>query len=206
MKEKKLYLVTDRYDYSDEKFLFYIEEACKAGVSLVQLREKEISDRDLLSLAIKVKKITDKYSIPLIIDDRLDVAMILQCGLHLGQSDIPVYLARKYLGDKAIIGASAKTLNQGIAAEKEGADYLGIGAIYPTTTKVITKITSTDTLREIISHVNIPCYAIGGLKADNLNVLNSLNIEGICVVSAIMKSNSPYQTTLTILEELKKLK
>ena len=189
--DTSLYLITDSAYLDEKTFLQKIEEACKGGVSLVQLREKTKSDRDCLELGFKVKEITDKYKIPLIIDDRLDLAMILDCGVHLGQTDIPISYARKLLGEEKIIGATSKTLEQALLAESQGADYLGVGAIFETTTKVKTVITSLDTLDCICQNVNIPVLAIGGLNIDNYKVLEGINISGICVVSAIMKSNNP---------------
>lgn len=187
----KLYLITDSTDLNEDDFLNIIEEACIGGVTLVQLREKNRSDREHLELAFKVKDITDKYDIPLLIDDRLDIAMILDCGVHLGQTDIPVSYARKLLGKDQIIGATAKTVEQALEAETLGADYLGVGAIFPTTTKVKTVIIEVSTLNSICENVSIPVMAIGGLNIDNYTILKDSPIDGICVVSAIMKKENP---------------
>lgn len=200
--EKKLYLVTDSYDYSEDKFLSVVDQALRAGVKMLQLREKEKTDREVLALGKKLKALADSYGVPLIIDDRLDVAMILGCGVHLGQGDIPVVEARKLMGKDAIIGATTKTLDQAKRAEEEGASYLGVGAIYPTTTKVVTKITSRETLKEIIDSVSLPVFAIGGLNAENLSVLEGLGLSGICVVSAIMKAKDPYKESKILLDTL----
>lgn len=184
-----LYLVTDSTGLEEKEFLNIIEEACKSGVTLVQLREKDKSGREYLNLAFKVKEITDKYNIPLIIDDRIDIAIAVDsAGVHLGQSDINIKYARKILGKDKIIGATAKTVNQAKEAVEEGADYLGVGAIYPTTTKVKTVITDIKTLNEICDKVDIPVVAIGGLNEENCNILNKSKISGIAVVSAIMKA------------------
>ena len=135
---------------------------------------------------------TRKYNVPLIIDDRLDIALAMDAeGVHLGKSDMPIDLARKILGPDKIIGATAKTVPQALEAWQQGADYLGVGAIYPTTTKVKTVLTSTDTLRDICNAVPIPANAIGGLNQDNIDVLAGIPIAGICVVSAIMKAEDP---------------
>lgn len=145
---------------------------------------------------------TRKYGVPLIIDDRLDIALAAGAeGLHVGQEDMPVCLARKIMGEKAIIGATAKTVPQAQSAFRQGADYLGVGAIYPTTTKVKTVLTSTQTLEEICRAVPIPVNAIGGLNKDNVSVLKNIPISGICVVSAIMQAENPQKAA----EELKKL-
>lgn len=187
-----LYLVTDSTNLEEKVFLSKVEQACNGGVTMLQLREKEKSDRDFLSLALEVKKITDKYGIPLIIDDRLDIALASgAAGVHLGQSDMPISVARKLMGKDKIIGATAKTISQAKKAVEEGADYLGVGAIYPTTTKVVTVITKVSTLNDICNAVDIPVLAIGGLNKDNCDVLKNSPIDGIAVVSAIMKDENP---------------
>lgn len=190
----RLYFITDSTKYEKDEFLRRVEEALKGGVTLVQLREKERSTREYLELAKEVHEITLKYNVPLIIDDRLDVAMAADTeGVHLGQSDMPINIARKILGPDKIIGATAKTVPQALEAYEQGADYLGVGAIFPTTTKVKTILTSTDTLADICRAVPIPANAIGGLNRDNIDVLKGIPIAGVCVVSAIMKADDPKQ-------------
>lgn len=187
-----LYLVTDSSQYSEDEFLRRVDAALAGGVTLLQIREKDRSTRDYMSLAGKVHEVTRKYNVPLIIDDRLDVAMAIDAeGVHLGQDDMPVGIARRIFGDDKIIGATTKTVPQALEAAEQGADYLGVGAIYPTTTKVRTVLTSTETLRDICNHVKIPVNAIGGLNAGNLEVLRGIPISGICVVTAIMKAEDP---------------
>ncbi len=187
-----MYFITDSTGFSEEVFLYRVEEACKGGVTLVQLREKEKSTREYIRLAEKVHAITQRYRIPLIIDDRVDVALAIHAeGVHVGQADMPVRIARQLMGADAIIGATAKTVEQAQADYSEGADYLGVGAIYPTTTKVKTVLTSVDTLKEIVRAVPIQVNAIGGLNKNNLCVLKDSGIDGICVVSAIMKAENP---------------
>lgn len=184
-----LYLVTDSTNLKEDVFLSKVDKACKGGVTLLQLREKERSDWEYLNLAIKVKKITDKYNIPLIIDDRIDIAMASNAaGVHLGQNDIPINIARKLMGRDKIIGATTKTVSQAKKAVEDGADYLGVGAIYPTTTKVKTIITEVSTLNDICNAVDIPVIGIGGLNKDNCDILKDSPIDGIAVVSAIMKA------------------
>jgi thiamine-phosphate pyrophosphorylase len=188
-----MYFITDSTNYSEEEFLYRVEEACKGGVTLLQLREKDRTTREYLSLAQKVHEITQRYDIPLIIDDRVDIALAVNAeGVHVGQSDMPVTIARKLMGDEKIIGATAKTVPQAIEAYEQGADYLGVGAMYPTTTKVKTVLTSVDTLKEIVKAVPIKVNAIGGLNKDNIHVLKDSGIDGICAVSAIMKADAPY--------------
>lgn len=202
----RLYLVTDSTGIEEKEFLNIIEEACKAGVTLVQLREKDKSGREYLKLAFKVKEITDKCNIPLIIDDRIDIAMAVDAsGVHLGQSDINVRYARKILGNDKIIGATAKTVNQAKEAVEEGANYLGVGAIYPTTTKVKTVITEIKTLNEICDAVDIPVVAIGGLNEENCNILNGSKISGIAVVSAIMKAKDTKKSVENLIDKLNKI-
>lgn len=187
-----MYFITDSTNYTEDEFLYRVEEACKGGVTLIQLREKERTTREYLSLAEKVHEITRKYDIPLIIDDRVDVALAVNAeGVHVGQSDMPVNIARKLMGGDKIVGATAKTVPQAIEAYEQDADYLGVGAIYPTTTKVKTVLTSVDTLKEIVKAVPIRVNAIGGLNKDNIHVLKDSGIDGICVVSAIMKADNP---------------
>lgn len=187
-----LYFITDSTGYSEEEFLARVERAIKGGATLIQLREKDKTTREYIDLAQKVHEITQKYGIPLIIDDRIDVAQAISAqGVHLGQSDMPVSTARRILGDKVIIGATAKTVEQAREAYLGTADYLGVGAIFPTTTKVKTVLTSVDTLADICKAVPIPVCAIGGLNKNNVNVLKDIPISGICVVSAVMKADDP---------------
>lgn len=190
--DTSLYFITDSTGFSEEEFLHRTEQALKGGVTLIQLREKDKTTREYIDIAKKVRSIAGKYNVPLIIDDRLDVAMAVDAdGVHLGQSDMPVCMARQIWGSKKIIGATAKTVNQAIEAYKNGADYLGVGAIFPTTTKVKTVLTSVATLDEICSAVPIKVNAIGGLNKENIGVLRGIGISGICVVSAIMKADNP---------------
>ncbi|MBQ9939917.1 MAG: thiamine phosphate synthase [Clostridia bacterium] len=202
----KLYFITDSTNYDEEDFLFRVEEALKGGATLLQLREKEKSTIEYIDLARKVHSITQKYNVPLIIDDRVDVALAINAeGVHVGQSDMPVSIARKLMGEDKIVGATTKTVAQAKNAFKQGADYLGVGAIYPTTTKVKTVLTSTETLKDICKAVSIPVNAIGGLNKDNIDVLKGIPIAGICVVSAIMKADNPKEKTIELIEKIKEL-
>jgi len=190
-----LYFVTDSTGMDEKDFLEIVKQACDGGVTLVQLREKDKDGGEYLNLAQKVKQITDQYGIPLIINDRVDIAMAIDAaGVHVGQSDMPVYAVRKLVGANKIIGATVKTVEQAQKAKAEGADYLGVGAIYPTTTKVITVITEVSTLNEIAAQTNMPVVAIGGLNDSNMHVLYNSKADGIAVVSAIMKSKNPCDT------------
>ncbi len=201
-----LYLVTDSSYHTEETFLRTVEEALKGGVTLVQLREKERSARDYLRLARRVKEVTDRYQVPLLIDDRVDVAAAADAaGVHVGQSDIPAAEAREILGPDKIVGATAKTVEQAVEAYQQGADYLGVGAIYPTTTKVKTVLTKVSTLEEICRAVPIPVNAIGGLNAGNMDILAGTHIAGICVVSAIMKAETPGKAAAELKEKIMQL-
>ena len=190
--DTSLYFITDSTGFTEKEFLRRTEAALQGGVTLLQLREKDKSTREYIALAQKVHEITRRYNVPLIIDDRVDVALAIDAeGVHVGASDMPVATARKLMDEDKIIGATAKTVPQALEAWQQGADYLGVGAIYPTTTKVKTVLTSTDTLRDICNAVPIPANAIGGLNQDNIDVLSGIPIGGICVVSAIMKAEDP---------------
>ncbi len=198
--DSTLYFITDSTGWSEAEFLYRVEEALKGGVTILQLREKEKTTREYMALAEKVLSLTKKYNVPLIIDDRVDVAMAVGAdGVHLGQDDMPVSAARKLMGGDVIIGASTKTVPQALEACGQGADYLGVGAIYPTTTKVKTVLTSTETLDAICKAVPIPVNAIGGLNKTNMHILEGIGIAGICVVSAIMKADDPKAETETLL-------
>ena len=196
-----LYLVTDSTYHTEETFYKTIEEACQGGVTLVQLREKNCGGREYLEKAMKVKAITDRYQIPLIIDDRVDVAIACDAaGVHVGSSDLPVAVARKLLGPDKIVGATAKTVEAAKKAYEDGADYLGVGAIFPTTTKVVTIRTSVETLNEI------PAVAIGGLNDGNMDILKGGKMAGVAVVSAIMKAEDPKAAAARLKEHVGELR
>lgn len=190
--DTSLYFITDSTGFSQEEFLSRVEKALKGGVTILQLREKNKTTREYLELAQKVHELTKRYNVPLIIDDRVDVALAVDAeGVHVGASDMPVSIARRLMGDDKIVGATAKTVPWAMDVYEQGADYVGVGAIYPTTTKVITVLTSTETLNDICHAVPIPVNAIGGLNKDNIDILKGIPIDGICAVSAIMKADDP---------------
>ena len=204
--DTSLYFITDSTNYDEKEFLFRIETALKGGVTLLQLREKDKSTREYIELAEKVHAIARKYNVPLIIDDRVDVALAIDAeGVHLGANDMPIKTARKLMGEDKIVGATAKTVPWAMEAYEQGADYLGVGAIYPTTTKVKTVLTSTDTLNDICKAVPIPVNAIGGLNKNNIDILGGISIAGICVVSAIMKADEPKHAAEELKERAKEL-
>lgn len=186
-----LYLVTNRYSHTEEEFLNIVEEAILGGVTVVQLREKDAPTGKFFDIALKLKNLTSKYDIPLIINDRLDIAIAIDAeGVHVGQSDMPADIVRNIIGNDKILGVSAATVPKAKIAEKNGADYIGSGAIFPTETKTADCI-SIEYLKEIVNNINIPVVAIGGLNENNLNSLQKTKIKGISVVSAIMNSNNP---------------
>lgn len=190
--DTRIYFITDSTPYTEQEFLARVRSALSGGVSLIQLREKQRTTREYIDLAQKVGALAAQFGVPLIIDDRIDVALAAGVkGVHLGQSDMPIKTARRILGEDYIIGATAKTVEQALEAYEQGADYLGVGAIYPTTTKVKTVLTSTEMLDKICKAVPIPVNAIGGLNKDNIDVLKGIGISGICAVSAIMKADDP---------------
>ena len=204
--DTSLYFITDSTGYTEEEFLFRVEQALMGGAGLLQLREKERSTREYMELAEKVHALSARYNVPLIIDDRVDVALAVDAeGVHVGASDMPVATARKLMGREKIIGATAKTVPWAKEAWEQGADYLGVGAIYPTTTKVKTILTSVDTLRDICKAVPIPVYAIGGLNKNNIDILKGIPVAGICVVSAIMKADNSKKATEELIERAKEL-
>ncbi|WP_338475937.1 thiamine phosphate synthase [Tetragenococcus halophilus] len=188
--DTSLYLVTSRYGESESVFLQKIEEACKNGVTLVQLREKELTTSAYYSLAQKVKNVTDYYQIPLIIDDRVDICLAVDAsGVHIGDDELPVEVTRQLIGDK-ILGVSAKNVSQAQEAQMSGADYLGIGAMFSTTTKKDAQTTSFETLQQIAQEVSIPVVAIGGITEERITNFNHINIQGIAIVSEIMKASN----------------
>lgn len=202
---KKLYLVTNSDKYTEKEFLKRIEDALKGGVDILQLREKEKTDLQILNLGKKVKKICDEYNIPMLIDDKPHLAWALGCGVHVGADDMPISLCRKLLGEKALIGATAKSVEAAKKAQENGADYLGVGAIFETKTHVKTKRTSVETLKKIKDTVDIDVFAIGGLNIENVDILKNSKADGICVVRAIMDVDDVYQTSLDLKEKIQEL-
>lgn len=187
-----LYLVTDKRNKTDNEFLEIIEEAIKGGTTVVQIREKEGETLDFYNLALKVKEITSKYNVPLIVNDRIDVALAIKSeGVHIGQTDMPADVARSLIGDEMILGVSASTVEEARKAEKDGADYIGTGAVFPTATKDDAPSITKDDLKEVTGSINIPTVAIGGITLENANELAGTGIAGISVVSAIMNSKDP---------------
>ena len=199
----RLYLVTNRYQDSLKSFLEKVETACRSGVTIVQLREKNLTTNQYYQLAKQVKEITDAYQVPLIIDDRLDVCLAVDAaGLHIGDDELPVSVARKVLGPEKILGVTAKTVKRALEAEEGGADYLGTGAIFPTTTKENAPITLISTLKTICQRVAIPVVAIGGLTSENIDQLIGTGIAGVAVVRDLMQAEDIETKTQAFLTKL----
>jgi thiamine-phosphate pyrophosphorylase len=199
-----LYLVTDRRWLGERTLWDGVEEAIRGGATLVQLREKKISSKEYLELAQRVKEVTDRHDIPLIINDRIDIALAIDAdGVHLGPEDLPVPIARKLLGDGKIIGSSAASVAEALLLQAQGADYLGVGAVFPTATKRGTEKVGLEDLRGIKSAVHIPVVAIGGIKVGNAKPVMETGVDGVAVVSAIMDQTDIREAARQLLSLLK---
>ena len=197
-----VYLVTDRRDKTDEEFLNIIEEAIKGGTTIVQLREKTASTKEFYDLALKVKEITSRYDVPLLINDRIDIALAVDSeGVHIGQDDMPAGIAREIIGEDKILGVSASTVEEAKKAEIDSADYIGSGAVFPTATKDDADSVSEEELKEIVDSIDIPVVAIGGITIENAHTLKASGIAGFSVVSAIMSAEDPKEAS----EKLKEI-
>lgn len=182
-----LYLVTDRMRMSTRTLGEAVEQAVIGGCTLVQLREKEIPALDFYMLALEIKKITDRYGIPLIINDRIDIAMAAgAAGVHIGQQDIPADIARKVIGRDMLLGVSVGSVAEAIDVVKAGADYLGVGAMFPTGTKPDAGFVSMEELGRIRKAVDIPIVVIGGISRENAMLFRPMGVDGLAVVSAVI--------------------
>ena len=182
-----LYLVTDRDCLQGKDLFESVSEAIKGGVTVVQLREKDATSREFFNIGLKLKKITTYYNVPLIINDRVDIALALDAdGVHVGQDDLQAKLVRKLIGNNKIIGVSTKTKEQAKKASLDGANYLGVGAVFPTFTKKDASELNFDEITNICKAVDIPVLGIGGINLENVSELNKIGLDGICVVSAIL--------------------
>ena len=202
-----LYLCTDRDLMWADTVEDAVRQALLGGVTMVQLREKNCSAKEFFETAQRVKKITDQAGVPLIINDRVDIALAVDAdGVHVGQSDIPAAEARRLLGPDKIIGVSARTVEQARKAEADGADYLGVGAMFVTGTKQDAKVTSKEELKRIRAAVAIPIVAIGGIKADNVEELKGTGIDGVAVVSAVIAAENIASAAEELAGRVKELK
>ena len=205
--ELTLYLVTDRRWLGRRSLEEDVEEALMGGATLVQIREKEISSRAYLELARRLKEVTDRYGVPLIVNDRIDIALAVDAGgVHVGPDDLPVSVARRLLGPDKIVGASASSLEEALVFQAQGADYLGVGAVFPTATKKITEKVDLETLARIKAAVRIPVTAIGGIDAGNAPAVMKTGEDGVAVVSAILNRSDIREATRGLLSKLKKEK
>lgn len=195
-----LYLCTDRGLMSTETVEESVVLAIKGGCTVVQLREKDCSSLDFYNIALNVKKITDEYNVPLIINDRIDIALAVDAaGVHIGQSDLPASIVRKIIGNDKIIGVSAATVDEAVRAKNDGADYLGIGAMYATNTKKDTRPVTIETLKEIRKAVNIPLVVIGGINKHTVPNFKGTDIDGIALISAIIAEKDIEQAARDLL-------
>lgn len=203
-KNLKLYLVTDNDILGERDFYKCIEDAIKGGVTMVQLREKDASGKEFLEKAFKLREITRKYNVPFIINDRVDIAIICDAdGVHVGQSDIDAKFVRSLIGENKILGVSARNLNEAKKAKENGANYIGVGAVYSTSTKLDAKSVSYETVEEIKKILDIPIVLIGGINLKNLENLKKLNCDGYAVVSSILKEKDIYSTSKRWIKEIK---
>ena len=201
LKDCKIYLVTDEKSCNGKDFYKCIEESIKGGVKIVQLREKNISTKDFYKKALKVKEICKNYGVLFIINDRLDIAQAVGAdGVHLGQSDMPIEKAREILKDKFLIGATARNVEEAKRAELLGADYIGSGAIFGTSTKDNAKRLEMEDLKKIVNSVKIPVFAIGGININNVWMLKNIGLQGACSVSGILSEKDCKKAVENILK------
>lgn len=199
--DPSLYLVTD--PGAGAAVPDIVAEALRGGVTCVQLREKTADSRAFFERALLLKKLTDAHRVPFIINDRLDICLAVNAaGLHIGQSDLPASVARKFLPADRILGVSAHTVEEAKQAEQDGADYLGVGAVFPTVTKKDAETVSIKVLKEICTAVRIPVVAIGGIDENNVEKLAGSGIAGIAVVSTIMSAKNPLEAAEQLKEKL----
>jgi len=194
-----IYLVTDRDLMSTETLEEAVEQAIIGGCTLVQLREKDCSSLDFYNTAVKVKGITDKYNVPLLINDRLDIALAVDAaGVHVGQSDLPATVVRKIVGEDKIIGVSTGSLEQALKAQKDGADYIGVGAMYETGTKKDANSTSMEELKKIRENISLPIVVIGGINKERIKDFDGIGIDGLAIVSAIIAQKDIAEATMEL--------
>nr|WP_288744477.1 thiamine phosphate synthase [uncultured Mediterraneibacter sp.] len=185
-KQMLLYAVTDRHWLNGKTLYEQVEEALKGGATFIQLREKDLTEEEFLEEAKKIQQLCKKYRVPFIINDNVKLAKEIDAdGVHVGQSDMEALDVRAQLGEDKIIGVSARTVEQALLAEKHGADYLGVGAVFQTGTKTDAREVEHSVLKEICTKVDIPVVAIGGITQDNVKELSGSGINGVAVISAI---------------------
>lgn len=204
--ELLLYAVTDRHWLNGATLISQVEAALKGGATFIQLREKNLDDKAFYREALEIQKLCKEYKVPFVINDNVELAKKIGAdGVHVGQSDMEALDVRKVLGDDKIIGVSAQTVEQAELAEKHGADYLGVGAVFPTGSKDDATEVSFETLQEICEHVHIPVIAIGGITRDNVVELSQSGICGIAVISAIFGQTDIEAATADLKKQTKKM-
>lgn len=202
-----LYLCTDRELMSTSTLEEAVEQAIKGGATVIQLREKDSSSKEFYEIACSIKKITEKYKVPLIINDRADIALAVDAeGVHVGQSDLPPLAVRNIIGKDKIVGVSAHNVEQAVKAYEEGADYIGVGAMYATNTKKNAEVTGIEGLRKIRANVSIPIVAIGGINEKKVLNFKGTGIDGIAVVSAVIAKPDIKEAASVLAELVKKVK
>lgn len=205
-KDLLLYVITDRTWLGDNNLTDQVEESIKAGATIIQLREKDIEFDEFVSIAKEIKAITDKYKVPFIINDNVDVAIAVDAdGIHIGQSDEELISVRQKVGKDKIIGVSTQTVEESVLAQKNGADYLGVGAVFSTSTKLDALTVSHSNLKEICSTVDIPVVAIGGITTDNILDLKGSGVAGISVISAVFAQPNITKATEQLCEITKEM-
>ena len=191
-----LYLVSDRDILKGRDFIKSLEEAILGGVTIVQLREKDATSLEFYNLAVQVKELTSQYNIPLIINDRLDIALAVDAeGVHVGQDDLPANIVRGILGEDKIVGVSTATIEEAKKAIQDGADYIGVGALFPTDTKTNARSVTLDMLKYIKENVSIPVVGIGGINENNIKAVMDTGIDGVAIVSAILGKENIREAT-----------
>lgn len=206
IKDLLLYGITHRKDQDDEDFLNQLEEALQGGLTMVQVREKGSDDKEFYEIAKKVKELCNKYEIPIIVNDNIDIAMAIDAdGIHLGLEDEAVSKAREVLGKRKIIGATAKTVEEAQKAEQAGADYLGSGALFTSSSKKEAKTISKDQLKEIATSVEIPVVGIGGIDEENVDQLEGTGIVGVSVIGAIFNAEDTKEATRRLRKKVEDL-
>ena len=194
-----LYLVTDRHRMSTETLSEAVEQAILGGCTMVQLREKDVSSLDFYMQAMQIKKVTDKYKTPLIINDRIDIAMAIGAdGVHIGQNDIPAAAARQIISSDMLLGVSVTSINEAVQAVNDGADYVGVGAMFSTRTKTDANYVSMEELQKIRRAISLPIVVIGGIGINNAELFRSMKIDGLAVISAIIAQPDIKKAATTI--------
>lgn len=197
MNSYKIYLVASKKQKSEDEFLNIIKEALKAGVNIVQLREKELNTLEFYNLALKVKRLCDEFKIPFLINDRIDIALAVDAsGVHIGQKDLPLKIARQILGDEKLIGLTINHKSELVNLQK--ADYIGVGAVFPTPSKKECMVLGIDGLKEIVNLSPLPVVAIGGIDHTNISLLKGIAIDGVAIIRAIMDAKDPSKSVFNL--------